>query len=381
MGLARVQDVLVKTSTSSSRIIRFGWVASALGIAISWPSEANAQVVDAPPHRVEFTVSAGLPKCSNYDEFYGIIVNWVRVRSIDPTAKRRLVVRIERLADGQKRAQLTVLDAEGVEVVTEAHRYSSTEECFKILYWTAFDAAKLLQLTVPPPEEEPPMSVAKLVEESEKTDQVQEKQRKPTATGPIYDDEFYSEPKSSREQCASHEEPRLPLHVVAGVGATIGLTRTIMPGFRLGLGRTVGPVLFELDARAFPPLTTADWSMGSGEQVSGRAQTYVGTFATCAHKKPLIGCALVMGGVSQYLYDQPTLDRERYAGGKMGGVFLLGMRAGFALPLSSRWALRFDVEGAFPVYMSDSLRASQQFGRGESLSPVWSGFVSVVPSF
>ena len=141
MGLARVQDVLVKTSTATSRFVCLALAASALGMGISWPKHANAQVADVPPHRIEFTVSPGLPKCSNYDEFYGILVNWVRVRSIDPTAKRRLIVNIERLPDGRKREHLSVLDADGVEVATEAHRYPSTDECFKVLYWTAFDAA------------------------------------------------------------------------------------------------------------------------------------------------------------------------------------------------------------------------------------------------
>jgi hypothetical protein len=385
MRAPRAQDGLVKPLTSANAFVRKNLVAVVLATGVLWPNSAVAQIVEAPPHRVEFTVSPRLTKCNDYDAFYGMIVNWVRVKSIDPTAKRKLIVNIDLLPNGKKRERLSVLNAEGVEVGSAEHTYPATEECFKVLYWAAFDSSHLLAATIPPPEEEPPMSVDKLVEESEKPDPVQEKQNKtsnakPSETGPIYDAEFYSEPKPEPQQCKVQDEPKLPWHLVVGVGTTIGLTRMVMPGFRLGLGRTVGPVMFELDAQVFPPLITAAWDRGAGKEDTGRAQAYLGSFAVCGHKYPLLGCGIVTGGPAGYSYDKPVLDVERYATEKWGGFFGLGLRAGAEISLSTRWALRMEAEGLFPLYMSDFLRPAERF-ETDRIIPVWSGFVSLVPSF
>ena len=82
-------------------------------------------------------------------------------------------------------AIVQVLDAEGVEIGRESHRYGATEECFKVLYWTAWDSTRLLQTTIAPPEEDPPMSVDKLVEEVEKKRRTPEKPQLSTETWPI----------------------------------------------------------------------------------------------------------------------------------------------------------------------------------------------------
>jgi hypothetical protein len=380
MGPVRVRDVLVKTSTPTSKFICSSLAAVALGVAISWPTAVHAQVVDAPPHRIEFTVSPGLPKCSNYDEFYGLLVNWVRVQSIDPTAKRKLIVNIERLPDGRKRESLTVLDADGVELASEAHRYPATEECFKVLYWTAFDAAKLLKLTVTPPVEELPMSVDKLVAEVNKSDRVQEKRAAQSTTTPIYDEEFYSEPKPAREQCDAREEPRPARHALFGVGATIGLRRMVMPGLRFGVGRTVGPLMVEVDARAFLPMISAEWDTGAGQQVTGRGHAYVGTAALCVPGGRLLGCFVAAGGVQGYVYDKPHLLDERFSKDPVLGLFNVGLRMGAQFELSSKVALRLDIEAMLPIYQ-DKLFVWDDRPDDEKLVPVLTGFVSVVPTF
>lgn len=380
MGLARVQDVLVKTSTPTSKFVCLSLAAGALGMGISWPGVANAQVVDAPPHRVEFTVSPGLPKCSNYDEFYAILVNFVRVQSIDPTAKRKLVVNIELLSDGRKREHLSVLDADGVQVATEAHRYPSTEECFKVLYWTAFDAAKLLKLTVVPPVEEPPMSVDKLVGESEKPDQSQGKRNASAPNTPIYDAEFYSDPKPAREQCDAREEPRPSKQVSFGVGATIGLSRMVMPGLRVGVGRSVGPALVEVDVRAFPPLISAEWDRGAGQRVTGRGHAYVATAGLCVPGERLLGCIVAAGGVQGYVYDKPNLMDERFSREEAQGLFSAGLRMGAQFGVSHKFALRLDLETMLPIYQ-DKRFIWENRPDDKKIVPTLTGFVSVIPTF
>lgn len=377
MGLARARDVLVKTSPPTSKIVRFGLVAGALGIAVSWPNEANAQVVDAPPHRIDFTVSPALPKCDDYDGFYGVLVNWVRVQSIDPSAKRRLVVDIKLQSDGKKRVDLSLLDAEGQALEAESHRYLQTEECFKVLYWTAFDAVRLLRTTVPPPEEDPPPPIEKLVDEVEKTERVKTNPDGPTwdAPGPALE----SQP-SQPLQCELKEEPvRRAKYVVLGLGFSGGLTRTFLPGLRVGVGRSAGPLLLELDANVAPPLISADWAHAPGEQRSARGHAYFGTFALCARRLPLVGCALVSGGVAGYQYDKPVLDGERYAREAWGGFVLLGARMGVEFSVHPKFDLRIDADAQLPVYTAEAIR---DVPTGQStLTPTLSGFVSIVPSF
>lgn len=378
MGVARTRDVLVKTSTLTGITVRFGLAAIALGMGISSSSVANAQVLDVPAHRVEFSGPTALPKCNDYDAFYGVVLNWVRVRAIDPTAKRKLVVSIKVLPDGQKREELSVWDESGTKIDEEAHNYPPTEECFKVLYWTAFDSAKLLKKTIPLPEEEPPMGVDKLVEEAEKADREVTTPHFAASNWPGKDPD--AEPQ--RKQCEPQEaeEPRPLRHLVVGLGATVGLTRMIMPTLRVGVGRSMGSFLFELDAHLSPPLFSAEWDVEAEHKRSGSAQSYLGSFALCAQKKPLVGCVVATGGAAGYTYDKPVDDVERYARVQLGGVFLIGMRAGFEFSLSHRWALRVDADVAFPMYASEVLRPKPRFGQ-ELVGPVWTGFVSIVPSF
>jgi hypothetical protein len=223
------------------------------------------------------------------------------------------------------------------------------------------------------------MSVDKLVEEANKPDQVKEKQTKRSTTAPIYDAQFYSDPKTPRQQCEARDEPRLPGHVVFGVGATLGLTRMVMPGLRFGVGRTFGPIMFELDAHVLPPVIKTEWDTGAEQQRSARSQAYLGSFAVCARRAPLIGCAVAMGGVAGYEYDKPVLDDERFAPASYGGVFFMGVRAGVELPLNNRLTLRFDVDAQLPIYGAKTI--PEEKSRQTFTAPVLTGFVSVVPSF
>lgn len=354
----------------------------ALSIGISLSNGAEAQIIEPPAHRVEFSVSPGLPKCNEYDSFYGIIVNFVRVRSIDPTAKRKLGVAIKLLPDGRKREELTLWNEQGEKIDEFVQTYPATEECFKVLYWAAYDSAVLMGKTVPQPEVEPPMSVDKLVEEAEKTEAAKKKSA-PTGTNtPIYDEEFYADRKSKVATCERNEEQLLPYHATVAVGVTVGLTRMVMPGFRVGFGKVVGPVLVELNGHILPPLVTATWSAARpvDADVTAKTQAYLASLALCAQKNPLFGCAVVMGGVAGYEFDKPVFDGERFARTQSGGLVTAGLRVGVNFVINPHWAVRVDTDLAFPVYASEALRPKPRFGE-DVVGPVWMGHLSIVPSW
>lgn len=372
----------MRTSTSAVTNVRFGLALSALCVGIFLAHRGHAQIVEAPPHRIEFDVSPALPKCNEYDSFYGIILNFVRVRSIDPTAKRKLGVSIKLLPDGRKQEELSLWNEAGERIDQFAQTYPATEECFKVLYWAAYDSAVLLGKTVSPPPVEPPMSVDKLVQAAEKRD-VAKKNPEAISTNARSHDEEPRSHRSGRDQtCERVEEPHFRYHASVGFGVTAGLTRMIMPGFRLGFGRVVGPVMIELSGDVLPPMITATWSTTDqrSEETSARAQGYLGGVGLCAQKSPLLGCAVVMGGVAGYSFDKPLFDGERYARGRWGGVVTAGLRAGVDVPLRSRWVLRIDTDVALPVYASAVMRSRTTSGE-ELVAPIWMGHVAIVPSW
>ncbi len=378
----RARDVSVRTSTSAVTNARFGLALSALCVGIFLAHRGHAQIVEAPPHRIEFDVSPALPKCNEYDSFYGIILNFVRVRSIDPTAKRKLGVSIKLLPDGRKQEELSLWNEAGERIDQFAQTYPATEECFKVLYWAAYDSAVLLGKTVSPPPVEPPMSVDKLVQAAEKRDVAKKNPETISTNARSHDEEPRSHRSRQDQTCERVEEPHFRYHASVGFGVTAGLTRMIMPGFRLGFGRVVGPVMIELSGDVLPPMITATWSTTDqrSEETSARAQGYLGGVALCAQKSPLLGCAVVMGGVAGYSFDKPLFDGERYARGRWGGVVTAGLRAGVDVPLRSRWVLRIDTDVALPVYASAVMRSRTTSGE-ELVAPIWMGHVAIVPSW
>lgn len=344
-------------------------------MAIVWPTAVSAQVVDAPPHRIEFTVSPGLAKCDDYEAFYGILLNWVRVRSIDQTADPRLIVDIQRRPDGGKNVKLSLLDSSGAEVGGEFHRYSPTEECFKVLYWTAWDSAKLLRSLAPAApvlsEAAPPLTNDKPVDGREK----------PSNTGescPIYDPEFYAQSKPQPPPSPVPQTPGQSKHFVVGFGLTGGLTQAIMPTLRLGIGKSSSHLLVELNAHIMPPIVTFTSTRENGVAVPMKAHGYMGNLAVCTHYSPLLGCLVASGGVAGYMNEDSDDDRQRFSQSGMGGAFLVGLRSGTQFVLNPKWSLRVDASVELPVYLAPVLRPVALQGQNSFL-PVLSGFVSVIP--
>ncbi|MBK9263022.1 MAG: hypothetical protein IPM54_24860 [Polyangiaceae bacterium] len=368
-------------STPTMKKARFGLGMSALGFALAWPKFAHADQVDTPPHRLELSVSPGLSKCNDYDSLYGIITNWVTNPSIDPTAKRKVVVTIKRRFDGGKKVDLSVLDPEGIQVGGQSNEYPASEECFKVLYWAAFDGAYLMRATIPPEEPDDADEAAdklqvgtdKLVEQSEKKPPVHQESPDPAKPS---DPEPSSTPICQTR--ASTQNARSSRHLVIG-GGLLAMTRVVMPGLRIGVGRSIGPLTFELDARIFPPLVPAEMDMGAQQRVAVRSHAYLGAFAVCARKAPLSACAVAMGGVSANDFKASFAD-ERFSRADLDGLFSVGLRTGVEIPVSPRFAFRLDAEAQLPLYQPKSFRWDQT-PEQNAFIPILAGFVSFVPSF
>ncbi|MBK9266463.1 MAG: hypothetical protein IPM54_42580 [Polyangiaceae bacterium] len=107
------------------------------------------------PTRLDFDASRAPKKCNNDDAFRSILGAWVPPTVLDDDAERRLVVRIRWTATGGKRAELSLVDAQGA-VVAERHtEHPATDECYFVLYGAAQDAAELLGAFEPPPPKQP----------------------------------------------------------------------------------------------------------------------------------------------------------------------------------------------------------------------------------
>ena len=134
-----------------------------MGICLSCPRTAEAEYIKATPHRLDFAVTPGLPLCNDEEAYRAILTNWIPIQSLNPTVARKIVVRMKALRGGGKKVELTLLDAEGQTAETETHEYPPDEECFRILYWAAFDTLKLLK-RVTPSNEEPDSEPAQIEE-------------------------------------------------------------------------------------------------------------------------------------------------------------------------------------------------------------------------
>lgn len=107
------------------------------------------------PTRLDFDSSKAPKKCNDEEGFRGNLLAWVPADVLRAEAERRLIVRIAWSATGGKRADVSLVGAQGV-VLAERHTpYATTTECFKVLWEVARDAAKILGAFEPPPPKEP----------------------------------------------------------------------------------------------------------------------------------------------------------------------------------------------------------------------------------
>lgn len=107
------------------------------------------------PTQLDFDASPAPKKCNDEESFRRILGAWVGAELLREDAERRLVVRIASSAKGGKRADVSLVDAQGV-VVAERHTpYLRTTECHKVLWEVAYHAATMLGAFEATPPKEP----------------------------------------------------------------------------------------------------------------------------------------------------------------------------------------------------------------------------------
>ncbi|MDI1484663.1 hypothetical protein [Polyangium sp. y55x31] len=331
---------------------RFGVGGCTVVVALIWPSSSFA-ADEVPRHRVDLTADRSLPGCSNPFDFSAILTNWLPVSTLDPTATRTLVVRIRRLPDGAKLVDTTIKDEAGAVAHSEHHDYPPTDDCFKVLYWTAFDAAKRIRELAPPQEEEP--------------------------AAPPPPPEPVPAPAPSRPApcptCPACPPPAAPplmprRFLALGVTVSRGAAPEWVPGLRLAGGLQLAPFTLELDARWMPL-----WNVRRAGFTDVEIHTFALTGAGCFKRAPLLGCLFVTGGAVGTA--APSRD---YLKTVVSGFVGVGARSAVEFPLSARIAARIDLEVALPL-----IGAHPDFvGRPspwEKLVPVASGAVSLLYTY
>jgi hypothetical protein len=116
-----------------------------------WPQAAYAH---DPPEiqltRLDFDASQAPKSCNAPDTFVRILGRWVPQDVLRNDAERRLIVLLRSTSTGGKRADVTLVDEQGV-ILAERHTpYARATECHKVLDETAFHAAKMLGAFEPP---------------------------------------------------------------------------------------------------------------------------------------------------------------------------------------------------------------------------------------
>ncbi|MDC3960728.1 hypothetical protein [Polyangium jinanense] len=319
---------------------------------MAWSSSALA--ADELPHsRVELTTDRTLPGCSDAFEFKAILANWVPVSTIDPTAARALVVRIRRLPDGGKSVDTTITDENGVAVSTDHRDYSPQTDCFKVLYWTAFDAATRIRAAAPKKEEQAP------------TPSVEPPPSPKTAPCP----RFPTCPPPSKPPAAAPAPVARRVFLALGGIASYGLIPDWAPGLRVAGGVQLPQLSLELDARWGANLNTRPLGFTEAEM-----HTFALTAGACVKRPPLLGCLLAAGGA----VGAATLNRA-YAGHIVRAFFGVGARSGVELPFTEHLAARVDVEVAFPLVGTRLDLVNPSFW--ETLTPTFTGGGSLVYAF
>ncbi|MBK9266966.1 MAG: hypothetical protein IPM54_45225 [Polyangiaceae bacterium] len=107
------------------------------------------------PTQLDFDASRAPKVCNDADGFASLLGGWVPKGVLRENAERRLVVRIRWTPTGGKRAEVSLVDAQGA-VVAERHaEYEAAAECHFVLHDAARSAAQLLGAFEPPPPKEP----------------------------------------------------------------------------------------------------------------------------------------------------------------------------------------------------------------------------------
>jgi len=295
------------------------------------PREAHA--ADLPRHRLDFGADRSLPLCNQSLEFLGIISNWMSDTVFNPPAARSLVVRIRRARDGAKVVDIVITELDGA-VLKEKHlNYDPAMECFKVLYASAFEAARLMDAFQPPPAPPPPPEPEPCpVGAPPKPEPVK-------SDAPVEND---APPKMEAPKAAP--EP-MAWRWFTGIGPRVAYGRTteFVPGVRISGGRRLLPWAFlEADVSWMPSWETRPLGI---TVISVEALDFGA--AVCLSRAVVFGCLLMEGG--------------RFGGSAQGVQYQIsesrwflgpGVRAGLDLPLWGPMGLRVDADAAWYPFQS-----------------------------
>ena len=107
------------------------------------------------PTRLEFDAPRAPKNCNDVTSFTSILSTLTPREVLRNDADRRLVVHIHWSSTGSKRADVSLIDAQGVTVAERHTPYAAKTECYKVLWEIAHDAAEILGAFEPPPQKEP----------------------------------------------------------------------------------------------------------------------------------------------------------------------------------------------------------------------------------
>jgi len=290
------------------------------------PREAHA--ADLPRHRLDFGADRSLPLCNQSLEFLGIISNWMSDTVFNPPAARSLVVRIRRARDGAKVVDIVITELDGA-VLKEKHlNYDPAMECFKVLYASAFEAARLMDAFQPPPAPPPPPEPEPCpVGTPPKPEPVK-------SDAPVEND---APPKMEAPKAAP--EP-MAWRWFTGIGPRVAYGRTteFVPGVRISGGRRLLPWAFlEADVSWMP-----SWDTRPAGITVISVETLALDGAVCAKWGAVFGCFLVEGG--RFAASAPDAIYRMPESRWLLGV---GFRGGAQVALAGPLSLRMDVDGAW----------------------------------
>ncbi|MDI1450804.1 hypothetical protein QHF85_42585 [Polyangium sp. 6x1] len=299
-------------------------------------------------HRLDFEADRSLPAaCNQPGDFRTALTSWVRPSVLDPAAARVLEVRVKRLPDGGKSAKVTIKSSTGEALGEAGHDYSPTTECFKILFWSAFDAATLMGAFVPP--EPPPPAPPAAVPEPKPCPVCETPKPPPPAPSP--------------------SPVAVPRRYFVGLGpaATYNLAPEAAIGPQFLVGRRWGAFVAELYLRWMPLWRTRPVGL-TEVQVHVTSATAAG----CLRRGPVMACGLLATGAIQ-----ATALNATHADSGLSGFLGAGLRGAVAAPIFGPLSLRLDLEGVWNILPPTIVARRPEFWRpfpvslGVGSSIVW----------
>ncbi len=262
------------------------------------------------PTRLDFDASRAPKKCNDFESFDSTVSAWVPGTVWRDDAERRLVVRIRWSSTGGKRADVELVNAEGITLAERHQDFPASMECHKVLWLAAFDAAQLVGAFEPPPPKEPVTCPAP----------------PPCPSCP------------PTHSCPRYAPPMLPTPTPAPHRSFIGIGAFVGSGIHSRLGFGPHLLLGFIPSSRLPALHVefeAAWTSQASESIR-------------MHSIPLVGSLCLVQGILRFcgglatvmVYSNPTVANET-----LNILFSGNFRVGTEFPVRGPFSIRADVFG------------------------------------